>query len=92
MYWRLITFISVAPAWRGLFWVWGNSGAKRKIIDLYDLYDLYDLLQMPLFAATFRNPMFAAWRLDAAASYIEADVSAVSAVSAKSSFKAAAAA
>ena len=59
---------------------------KRKIIDLYDLYDLYDLLQMPLFAATFRNPMFSAWRLDAAASYIEADVSA------KSSFKAAAAA
>ena len=60
---------------------------------------------MPLFAATFRNPMFAVWQLVTAASYIEADVSAwqlvtaasyiegdVSPVSPKSSFKAAAAA
>ena len=44
---------------------------KRQIIDLYDLYDLYDLLQMPLFAAAFRNPM------SAVSGGIEADVSAI---------------
>ena len=39
---------------------------------------------MPLFAATFRNPMFAVWQLVTAASYIEADVSAWQLVTAAS--------